>query len=397
MPIATNLCPTDALPPPSELGAPEKFADWRSPQIDAVMRMLESPYRFNCFVVPTGGGKSLIPIVLSLLGSKRVLILTSTKSLQHQYLRDFTESGLKDIRGQGNYECLAARPDGELSRYGGRRRGGIVSVEDAPCHEGIRCVRKTTGGCLYYDAVREASQSQIVISNYAYWLSLGRAIRMKPDVEDPLGVFDLIVLDEAHDAPERVCDALRIELPLHEVRTLLGMKTDRLTSIPDWQEWSKDAMVKAAGLTADLKAQLRRDQDDGLDVDFQIVDELRQLSVLMDTLRQISTLKGDWEVGHRDRGTVATFDPVWGSPYCEKLLFRGIEHVLLMSATVREKTLEYLGIDLNECQFVEYDSHFSRQAPSHLHHPHRAGRLRDDRFDDYALDSTYRSDHRQTR
>lgn len=54
-----------------------------------------------------------------------------------------------------------------------------------------------------------------------------------------------------------------------------------------------------------------------------------------------------------------TFNPLQVSRYAERYLFRGVRKVVLMSATVREKTTEMLGIPRDEMTFVELPSPFA--------------------------------------
>ena len=90
---------------PIELGLPAKFTGWRPGQEGAILDAVECNRRFLANSMPTGWGKSLWYIAVAKLLDYRVCILTSTKALQDQLLHDFSDIGLVDIRGRGNYEC----------------------------------------------------------------------------------------------------------------------------------------------------------------------------------------------------------------------------------------------------------------------------------------------------
>jgi Rad3-related DNA helicase len=66
------------------------------------------------------------------------------------------------------------------------------------------------------------------------------------------------------------------------------------------------------------------------------------------------------EVGKGGKRTVR-FDPVWVGRYCEGTLWRGAKYVLLMSATMRPKTLGLLGIKGEEAEFLDYPLVFERK------------------------------------
>lgn len=289
------------------------------------------------------------------IGEQTVIAMrTSTgtflaEGLASHNCRDFP---IFDIRGQQNYECVAVQQGGPLQSYGERRK---TMVDKAPCHAGVHCKLKATGGCLYYDDVAAARNAEVVITNYSYWMALGRMIR-RDKVDEPLGKFDLIILDEAHAADTEVCKALRIELPHHDVRTLLSMRPlSPDAPVDEWRDWGREAFSKCGEQLDDYQQQIRFDPDL---VDQQLVSELKQLRNLSTTCDQLTELEGDWVIGLTKKDSATTFDPVWPGPYCEELLYRGTPKVILISATIRQKTMQILGIDPDESEFTEYPSSF---------------------------------------
>ncbi len=200
------------LPPPPAFGAPARFTEWRAAQSDAVMRILASDQRFCGVNMPCGTGKSLVPVLTHLMTGARVLVVTASKILQTQYLGDWAECGLVDVRGQGNHECIAVAVGGGLARY--RTTRGPVMVDRAPCHAGVWC-RLRQGGCGYFDSVRAAADALLVITNYAYWLSLGVSGR------EALGTFDYLFLDEADEADAEVRRVLHMQMHPARVRESL--------------------------------------------------------------------------------------------------------------------------------------------------------------------------------
>jgi len=175
------------LPSPVCFGIPQKFADWRGIQAQAISASLASQKRFVFQSAPTGTGKSLMYVAEALMTGQRTVILTSTKGLQSQLVGDFQESGLVDIRGMGNYPCKAAEDFGLTAGA----TSHAISCEEGPCRSGLKCSLKDFG-CSYYDAYRVAQGAGLVVTNYAYWMTINK-------YGEGLGHFDLLVMDEGHN------------------------------------------------------------------------------------------------------------------------------------------------------------------------------------------------------
>jgi Rad3-related DNA helicase len=332
------------IPAPPVFGAPSAFSSWRPAQADAVTRILESTKRFTAINAPTGIGKSMIAIMVQLMTGCRVVVLTSTRGLQDLYLRGWSAAGLFDMRGQRNHECLAVREDGPLARY--HRGASAVMVDRAPCHAGVWCPLKHRGGCTYYDDQKTAASADLVTTNYAYWITAGPT----------LGRFDYVVMDEADEADAEVRKALHLELHHPKLRQLLQIDPLPATaSIDRWREWAVSARRKAADVINDFTEELHREEA----IDQQTVYELRQLQQLEDTLGRIGNLKGRWLISPNRRGPITDFDPIWPGPYCEEMLYRGAERIVMMSATLTRKDLEILAVPDRDSEFIEYDSPFA--------------------------------------
>ena len=341
---------------PTDLGLPAKFPTFRPGQYATAVDLAASEKRFSLLAAPPGSGKSLIYMaVAKLLGpSTRTLILTGTKGLQRQLLSDFSSIGLLDIRGQSNYRCVAL--DDKLSQYGVTGAG----CNDGPCHVGVDCDLRNNG-CHYYDTVALAKDSNLVITNYAYWLAQGR-------YSDPLalGDFDLLVLDEAHRAADWLVGFCAISLSKPEIKDLLAMELPPATEgLAAWAEWAVAARQAA-------KDEYSRVQTSGTDKRSRIKTLLR-LSVLgrdLDALFKSPTSRSeaprrdakvpgmvtDWVTS--DSARTATLAPVWGHAYAEPYLFRGIPRVLLSSATLSPESGRYLGIPPDDADFHEVESTF---------------------------------------
>jgi Rad3-related DNA helicase len=186
------------VPRPRTLGLPSRFQSFRPGQFEAATQISRSSCRTTVVNAPTGVGKSLIYSASSALMGLRTLVLVRTKALQDQNLEGLGEF-LYDIRGHGNYPCAVGRADdGEFE-----------------CSAAL-------GECPYRDRdVPQARAAERVQTNYAHWLALARA-----GDPDRLGKFDLIVLDEGHNAHDEVTNHLGITVAPRWVEGLLGIKRE---------------------------------------------------------------------------------------------------------------------------------------------------------------------------
>jgi Rad3-related DNA helicase len=364
---------TSTLLAPTDLGLPEKFTEFRPHQAELAFEVAQSSARFSLLSAPTGTGKTIVcATVARLMDVKRTLVLVGTKGLQAQWAHDFQTLGLVDIKGQSNYKCLALNRGGELESYGAPG----TTCNDAPCKVGVYCSLKHVSGCLYYDTVKAASRASIVVTNYAYWLTIGRHA-------DPLaiGQFDLLVCDEAHDADSWLSDACVVNLKKDEVRSLLSLALPPIDEgVAVWAEWAREAAIIAAERCVALKAEL---SEPGAWRGGQRRTATRNLLKLTSLRRDLDELalahawragegpekdlrlpgmQVDWVAQHTDQG--AKFTPVWAHPYAESYLFRGVKKVVLSSATLTPSITKYLGIPNEESEWHESRSWFDpRRRP----------------------------------
>lgn len=351
--------PLDQLPPPAVFGIPARFVHWRKLQSLAIMAAIDSPKRFILQSMPTGTGKSLVYIGQALISGCRTIVLTSTKGLQSQLLTDFSESGLVDIRGMNSYVCTAAESEFGV---GVAHAARSVQCHEGPCHAGLPCSIRDNG-CNYYDAYREAQSANLVVTNYAYWMTINK-------YGEGLGKFDLMVLDEGHNAPDELSDFLAIELGPDEVEGILGTQfMGEGTGMTEWRQWASHHAEKCRVRYDHIVLAIRNTRDNGERVKYAALREIRELKTLISKLQALAQTKGDWIPEHINRGRSVKFDPVWPAEYSESVLFRDIPKVAIFSATLRPKTAAILGIKPSYYEFCEYPSSFPLERRPVYHVP----------------------------
>lgn len=310
---------------PRKLGIPH--ADWREPQLEAIWELLDSPHRFPTLVAPTGFGKTAVAIAVARLHAlqelgHRSMILTSTRALQDQYAHYSDPSKLKwklqDVRGQGWYECIA-EPG--------------TTVADGSCHVGVKC--DVRDSCHYYAAVDRAKRFPTV-TNYSWWLAY--------NAFSDFPVPNLLILDEAHAAPEELAEFLSTTITPTDTRLAKG---EPPTS--GWAEWARDVRNRVTEEFDFLREQWRTPE------------ARRKAMKLKDLGRKLAKLakaqEADW-VREPTTKYGTRFDPIWPGPYAEEYLFHGAAKVILVSATVQQKTLDLLAIPRDQSHLEEYPSTF---------------------------------------
>ena len=341
---------------PRKLGMPEKYTEWRAAQAQAVVDLAESEERFSAIDAPVGAGKSGIGMAFGLLERHRVVYLTSTKNLQRQLLMDGYE-GLVLAQGRNNFGCADPHSLGmytceENGRwcqcrkcvYSGER--GHYKVCNAHDCDGW------AGSCPYKQQYQEALRSSLVVTNYSYWMALNRH-----GAEVGLGGADLLICDEAHNAPDEVCRAMATTITQGDLG-LVSVPIPKHPRDPEaWREWAEEAITDLAmhpvgsnGDTRPTKAMVKL---------------IARREKLAGKLATIKGMYGDWvassgQTSHGGHGW--TLEPVWARQHAESVLFCGVKRVVLMSGTMTRKTMALLGVSVGDYDLLRYPYVFPKKS-----------------------------------
>ncbi len=351
MSVKRHIAPPPSLhltwPGPATYQLP--FDAWRPGQLEAINTVMGSPTRVTALALPTGFGKSLVYMGLHAMSMGRTAVCTATRALQDQLTREFAAlAGFAQIKGQSNYICGALQPGGELFHQFGATQ--TTYVDQAPCHLGVDCSRKAAG-CGYFDAVRSAQHAEILVANYAWWLTL-------PNQPQIIVRPDRLVLDEAHDAPDALADALGATLSQELVPRVLGEKLP-LASALDPVEWVQWAEQRRSKLAARLEGTVARSRDAVL--------ALRRSQALLRELQRVSSMDPSLLVHRAESDGSIRFDVVWAAPLADKYLFQKAKQIVLVSATMTRHTCDLLGVIEKDLTFYEAGDGFPiRRRPVYL-------------------------------
>ena len=300
---------------PADLGLPPKFARYRLHQREALDWLHACTAGISAALLPTGAGKTAIAISLARWLGVKAVYLVATKALQSQVLSDFASMGMRDVRGRANYSC----PNYEN------------------CDDGSEngCSLSGTSGCLYACAVDNASESDLVVTNYAYWLASGG-----PD-NRAFERIGLLVCDEAHAIEAQLTSFASVKLSQRELeypRVSVDQSGSMNTDDPQfaaWVDWVRQVLVRCTNtktaverLSAKHGTSARKD------------DRWIEAEDLEQRVSKILRMNGNWVWQFDDRGG-CSFVPVRLGGFT-RALFGAADRTLLMSASLNEFTMRLL-------------------------------------------------------
>lgn len=309
----------------------DRFSSWYPNQdwiVSEILDWIPSGQKYLCLSAPTGSGKSLTAILAAKLSGFRTVILTATKGLQDQIMRDFGSMAV-NVKGQNNFMCMLAD----------------VRADEGPCHSGIACSYRDNG-CRYYEQLEKALASNIVVTNYAYYLA-------QTKYSSGLGEVDLLIADEANMAFGALESHLKVHLSAGEVGPM-GIQLPRQNlDWPDWIAWARSGLPKAQYMVDDIEAKIKGLRDIGQPVPAAVYRSHRLARSVVLRLMSLSTAQGQWVVQWIENGW--EFTPVWIANY-SWLLFGAVNKAVLMSAFMSPKVADSLGI--TDYKWLETGSSF---------------------------------------
>lgn len=332
---------------PVDLGL-DAFAEFRHIQLQAIEQILYSDERFVGLALPAGAGKSLVAAAIPKLTGWRTVLLTSSRGLQAQYATEFP--WFYPISGRQNYPCTSWPPENEVNCDEGALLGcpkiGLV-------HRTDNCKQH----CTYEVRREQARRSDTVQSNYSFWFNVNNFQSSGLVDRSGSNPFDCLILDESHSAPNHLSDYLHIEMSESDLR-LLGLQAkdhEKIDSIPYWALFARDHLPDLKFELNESLKQLRTKSTKSPQRELSRVKRLSRFGVALELIQTMNSEEwiGDYQEGTR-YGRTWSFDAVWPGRYAEQYLFRNIPKVVLLSATLRPRTMELLWIPKRDSIFREW-------------------------------------------
>ena len=329
------------------------FTNPRDGQLETVSEILEaidSGYKYIFLEAGTGTGKSAIAATLASI-CESSYILTITKQLQDQYLRDF--NNLQVVKGRQNFNCLkyknalAPKPCSE----------GKCITEGHDCRYSLKNrtneIRKNNT-CPYYYQKYLALNAESVISNYPYMF-------LELNYVKDFQKRDLMICDEAHNLEAMLMDQLTLEFSKEDLEEYLkfDLTEDMIyelatQSYTGWMRFINTIKDEYAKELEKLEALEKEELAEKIAfIRHQINDCKRFIDhIIIDPKTWIF----DWD----DSYEIAQFKPLKVNHYAKDTLFKYGDVVLFMSGTILDDELfaKWLGIGRDEIYSIRRKSPF---------------------------------------
>lgn len=331
------------LKTPKEYGY--KWDQWHPEQVDAFDFLMGSDSLVSVLEAPPGIGKTTLATLYARHFGGYGVILTSTKQLQSQYAEDHQDT--YSMYGQSNYPCLE-----EFDGYG---------CDVGPCHLGYECPLRADSWfddkegkwhhkaeeCLYYDAKNQWMDSTVSVTNYSYYLNIANYDRQ-------FNYPDLLICDEAHMIEDELLSFVGVQFnkKTFEKFFLPWMIPSDMDEMTAWiKEVDKTLQLRSSELmTADKEENLKRRRD------------MKSLSGMMDKVDLIAGSTGRFVIETDKNQERVELKPVFAREHSWRL-FRNVQKVVLMSATIRpyQKFIKMLGLPKADADFLSIPSPFEAE------------------------------------
>ncbi|MAH43614.1 hypothetical protein CL614_07915 [archaeon] len=330
-------------------------------------KFLSEGKKFVVIEAGTGVGKSAVGYtlgkVLTHLGitseayESGTYFLTTQKILQEQYVRDFGKphGHMSSVQSSTNYRCKYYKKNN--------------------CAESLRALKTASKdsaffrtcvfNCTYKTAKEEFLKSKESVTNFPYFLAeTTYAGKIKPR--------QFLVIDEAHNVDTELSKFIEISVSERFCQQILKLQLPKLNTQAQAWKWINE--IYAPKLNSHFKHMEKMLEkligtDDKLQEFVKIAKQFEILDKHNCKLRRFIDIyqKENWIFNFIDAGdkTVAKieFKPIDIAPFAEQMLFRFGEKVIMMSATILNKSgfCELLGLEDKDVAFISLPSPFPKE------------------------------------
>lgn len=338
----------------------------RAEQIE-VLTKLEAAWnthKYFAVAAPPGVGKSHIALAIADAVPKTYL-LTGTKHLQEQYVH--TSPKVVDLKGRSNYVCNI---------------NPVFNADEAPCMVSKELKKSciSTACCDYYNQKKKALASQMLNTNYSYFLTA----TANADEESDWVQRDVIIMDEAHDLEKHLISVAEIRINIDDLHANYGIGSDednwRFTdSIEGNRNLLDTIMLEMLSMIADLEDKIEAIFDEGTfmqkgkvkDIPKSTGDKIRKINakknVLTTYVAKIATFTATRDLPDSPWVETPNFEDnsIVLSPLTAKLLFaqcmdQFADKFVFMSATLppADVLCREMGIPRSEMCYIEVGTPF---------------------------------------
>ena len=338
---------------PPDYGLP--YSGWRGGQTEAIEWLQKDNWLINhsdapvkIIEAPTGSGKSGIILALSAMYPElRFLVLCATKLEQDQYEENITDryKGFASIRGRANFHCILDEED--VSEKCEESHCISVHVDQARCtvpDKNFTCPVRNK--CPYFNQIEGIEKKKIVVTNYAYGLTILN------HQNDKLGKFDVIVEDEGHVLDTMLEQFVEVRLWRRRMAKLYNLDLPKYETVREWQNWCNNNRTKIDNLFFDSKLK---------NIGSMSKEELsiaKNAINVRETFKKIERMSLDWVVELEESSV--PMKPVWITKDSYWCLFAHAPKHIIMSGTIPsfQELAKKIGLPLEKAYFKRLPYNF---------------------------------------
>lgn len=342
--------------------------------INELANVLDDERKFIIICAPTGSGKSMIAKTLCNTSSYPTVefqrdcmsgamydpnkvsldthfqrsgcaVLTCTKSLQDQYVTEFTDG--KALKGMVNYPCAVNEDH---------------TYQDGICKfvSGQKKVCMKEGQCAYINqrALTDCNRSQFF--NYSVFMQRSPKVKHK----------DFIVCDEASELETILVGEYTVAISIEPFMNLVNVEIPPtpLKKAPrgeylNWIDECKEICEQQIAILENNWSEAQKGNKKKKKIPYQELNRHRKLSEHALKLKTLSETWWDTEYLIENEDDVLVFKPYNVDKLADRFLFSYGHKVVLMSATIidHENFAKTLGIKPNDYHYIEAPSMFDPQ------------------------------------
>ncbi len=314
--------------------------------ISEIADAINQGYKYIILEAGTGTGKSAIAATLANM-SESSYILTITKQLQDQYLKDFKD--FQVVKGRSNFNCqnyiTKSCNEGKCLTEGFDCKFSLKNREND--------IRQDNT-CPYYYQKYLALNAKTVISNYYYMF-------LELNYVKDFQKRDLLIFDEAHNLESTLMDELTLEFSKSDLEEYINynLTYDKIEELNNhhYSNWIKFINeIKESYIDELNKLESLNKVELAEKIAF-VKHQINDCSRFVDHLtRDPKTWIFDWD----DDYQLVQFKPLKVDNYAKSTLFDYADVCIFMSATILDWKLfsRWLGISQDEIYAIRRKSPF---------------------------------------
>ena len=331
--------------------------------LEFVKKSINSGKKYILLNASVGSGKSYFAVMFTnwyknhINKKAKFDILTNSKILQDQYVKDFPF--IKNMKGRANYDCAPYNTNCSLGWEVCKTNGQQKECGD---------------DCPYIKAKNEWSGASMGLTNFHLYNTF--SIYVQTILEEKKS--NVLIIDESHDFESVFCDFISTTLSakalkkygfdLKEVEDL-DERIFRIKRIEDYIGFIENKFMKDIDNKIQWFEKASEKQSAKIRNEYSkyIAFCTSQKGKFDYLLKEYGKNKDNWvldrTVNDKDKmysGVVLDAKPVWGNKYMKEVIFKNYDHVIFMSGSLLDRDMfSYInGIHPKLTTYLDIESNF---------------------------------------